>query len=110
MIMLKKSARSWGSESFDNILKNEIIELDRDTLPLQESASPGMVAVGSDIDIMILSKNDDDINIKVKIGVIFSEVLGGYCCGEEEPIVQNAYSELSVLINKTTSETSLSIL
>jgi len=110
MITLPKSILCWGSDVFSNILKEELIELGVNSLPIQEAATPGKFVNETEIGITILTTNENKLNIEVKIGVLFSEIQWGYCCGEEEPIESNAYCEIYLSINKNTSEVEFEVL
>ncbi len=103
MIKLVESRKYWGSDNFPDILKKELIKLGTAHLPLQKAATPGSFIRNSDIGVGILSIADDDVNIKAKIGVMFPEILWAYCCGDDEPMVNDAYCEFVVVINKTTA-------
>ncbi len=105
MIKLAESLKHWGDASFPAILKIEIMKIGVNHLPLQKAVSPGKFISEDAIDVMVLTVDDDKTTIKVNVGIMFSEVLWGYCCGEEEPMVNSAYCELSVLINKITADT-----
>ena len=74
-IKLIESIKYWGSDNFPNVLKIELIELGADNLPLQKAATPGSFVKDSDISVTVLSIHDDEINIKVKVGVMFLEIL-----------------------------------
>ncbi len=110
MVKLVESLKYWGKESFSSILKMEIIKLGTNNLPLQKAATPGRFVLDSGIDVIVLMVSDGGINIKAKIGIMFSEVLWGYCCGEEEPMVSHAYCEIIVIINKRTSSAKFVVL
>lgn len=105
MIKLIESNKCWGTNDFPHILKMEIIRLGANNLPLQKAVTPGSFVNDSDIGVTVLSACDDENNIKAKIGVMFSEVLWAYCCGDDEPMVSNAYCEAVIVINKITSIT-----
>ena len=110
MSKLIDSLKNWKNSSFPEVLKAEITGLGVEHLPLQEAASPGALVMDSDFDVMVLTSSENESSIKVKIAVMFSEVLGGYCCGDDEPIVSNAYCELDVMINKITADTEFALL
>ena len=110
MVKLVESLKHWGSDNFSNILKKELVELGVDFLPIQEAATPGKFVNDSEIGITILAISDNKAHINVKIGAIFSEIQWGYCCGEEEPMVSNAYCEICVSINMNTSDVEFNVL
>lgn len=110
IITLAKSMAYWGNENFSSVLQKELIELGVNSLPIQEIATPGKFVNDSEIGITILNISKSKLNIKVKIGVMFSEIQWGYCCGEEEPMISNAYCEVYLYINKITSEVKFEVL
>lgn len=110
MIKLSKSIVHWGNNSFSSVLKKELVELGVNNLPIQEAATPGKFVNDSEIGITILTVSENKLNIEVKIGIIFSEIQWGYCCGEEEPMISNAYCEIYLSINKSTSEVEFEVL
>lgn len=67
--------------------------------------SPGTFAADDHIETTIFHFTENQVNIHAKVGVFFSEVMPSYCCGEEEPMVFNAYREVMVILNKLTAET-----
>ncbi len=105
MTKLVKSIKKWRTECFPEILKSEISDLGINDLPIQDTVSPGaQVLDNSDIEIIVLNIGEDELSVQAKIGIMFLEVLGGYCCGDEEPMVNNAYCEMNVIINKATCD------
>jgi len=110
MIKLSKSIAYWGNDDFSSALKKELVELGVNSIPIQEAATPGKFINDSEIGITILTVSENRLNIEVKVGVIFSEVQWGYCCGEEEPMISNAYCEMYLSINKSTSEVEFELL
>lgn len=107
MITLIESTKNWQNSNFSNILKRELTWLGAKNLPLQQSATPGsFINEEAEISVSVLSiLNSDATNIKVKVGVMFSEILWAYCCGGDDPMLSDAYCELIVTINKTTAIT-----
>jgi len=105
MIKLTESLNDWGNKSFSKTLELELVKLGSSNLPLQQAASPGTLVSNADIGVTVLTVRDCGIEIQAKVGIMFSEILWGYCCGEEEPMINNAYCELSVCIHKVTADT-----
>lgn len=58
---------------------------------------------GASIDIMVLNLCEGKQECAIKIGILFKETLGGYCCGEDEPMESNGYSEVLVKIDRATA-------
>ncbi len=110
MIRLPKSLKHWGSDDFADVIKKELIELGANSFLPQEAATPGKFLNDSEIGITVLKTDENKLHIQVKLGVMFSEVQWGYCCGEDEPIISNAYCEICVSINKNTSQAEFTVL
>ena len=110
MIKLVESLKDWSTPCFSETLKRELIKLGARNLPLQEAATPGTLVVEPTIGVTVLTLREDKINITVKTGIIFSEILWAYCCDGDEPTTTNAYCELMVVINKTTASTNFKLI
>lgn len=109
MKKFKKSLKYWGSEKFISAFKMELADLGVNNFPLKNITTPGKFITDSDIGITILTTSENKKNIRVKTGVIFSEVQWGYCCGEEEPMVSHGYCEMVVIISKNTADVEFSV-
>lgn len=107
---LLEALGSWKTKEFPSILKNEIVNLNSGSLPLDKCTCQGGYVDDSNIDAIILTANDDEDVIQAKVGIFFSEIVVGYCCEEEEPMVRNIYCELIFKINKISAETELEII
>ena len=110
MIKLPKSIVCWGSDDFSSTFKKELVELGVSSLPIQKGITSGKFINDSEIGITILTTSENTLNIEMKIGILFSETQWGYCCGEEEPMISNAYCEAYLSINKNTSEVEFEVL
>lgn len=110
MIKLSKSRASWGKDSFSSTLKKELIALGINGLPIKQATTAGKFADDSELGILILTISENKLYIEVKIGVMFSEIQWGYCCGDEEPMISNAYCEIYLYINKLSSEVEFELL
>ena len=110
MIRLPKSLKHWGRDDFADVIKKELLELGANSFLPQEAATPGTFVNDSEIGITVLTSGENKSHIKVKLGVMFAEVQWGYCCGEEEPMISNAYCEICVSLNKNTSQAEFTVL
>ena len=103
MTQLAGSARAWPSEAFAATLKNEIERLPPGSLPLEQGLASGGRIDDSRITATFLRCHEDGGAIQADIGVFFEEIVGGCSCGDD-PLVQQAYCELRVRIDRTTGE------
>ena len=102
MVVLSRSLCAWRSEAFPKILKAELEGLNKAQLPLDKAISQGGLVDNSDVSVVVLRSREEHRRICTHIGVFFSEIVGGCSCGED-PVVQNAYCELDVYIDKKTA-------
>lgn len=106
MPRLTRSRDHWQSERFASTLKNEIEKLPPGALPLHEATTQGGHVDDSNIAATILSVSDHGRLIHARVGIFFSEIVGGCNCGDD-PVSANAYCELHLAIDKDTAETGL---
>ena len=104
MTRFTESLSAWGTESFSPTLKREIEELPPGTLPLQQGTTQGGVVDESALSTTVINTTDGKDGIEARVGVFFSEIVGGCSCGDD-PLTENAYCELSVTIDRATAET-----
>lgn len=113
MIYLTKSLAQYPSDSFKQQLKQEIEQLDKDSLPLHLATTQGGIVDASKLSVSVLNvteENRDDKNaILVKIAVFFEEIIGGCSCGDD-PLSANAYGEFLLNIDKTNAKTQIRFL
>jgi hypothetical protein len=95
--------RDWGSEHFAATLKREILALGPSDLLLHRVTTQGGLVDGAGIDATILDTTEDDGALVVRVGIFFTEVVGGCSCGDE-PASSQAYCEVQLRIDKDTAE------
>lgn len=83
-------------------LKHELENLPAGTLPLDQGTSHGGYVDDSDISVNVINAQQLENSIQAKVGVFFTEIIAGCSCGDD-PVAENAYCELLVSIDKTTS-------
>jgi len=91
------------SSLFEKALKRELENLPAGTLPLEQGTSRGGFVDDSDISVTVIHAKQNESSIQAKVGVFFTEIIVGCSCGDD-PIAENAYCELLICIDKTTSE------
>jgi hypothetical protein len=104
MTKLNKALTHWGHEDFKKILKQELENLPKDTLPLNEATCQGGQANDSNISALINKAEQTDTHIHIHVGIFFNEIIAGCNCGDD-PMQENTYCELRVSINKKSAET-----
>ena len=103
MAALRESVRHWPSATFSRTLKDELRELPAGVLPLSAGTRQGGQIDEHDRVITVLAVQDREGSILARIGVFFTETVGGCSCGDE-PFDEPAYCELRVTIDKATGE------
>jgi len=109
MTILKRSLQSYPDKEFSKVLKAEITELGEGKLPLHKGTAQGGIVDDSNLSVTVINHSADDNFIQAKVGVFFNEVIGGCSCGDD-PLSENAYCELQVLIDRKTAQTSFQII
>lgn len=103
MSFLKQSLAAWQTDSFQQVLKEELESLDASVLPLQQAVSQGGFADGENLKVSIYGISDNIDTINVKIGLFFTEIVINCGCGDD-PMPINAYGEMLVAINKSSAK------
>ena len=103
MIKLIVTAGQPDSSAYSRILKQELEALQPGSLPLQQFTTQGGVVDDADISVTVLSVVGHEHEILAKVGVFFTEVVGGCNC-HDDPVHSNAYAEMMLAINRQTAE------
>jgi hypothetical protein len=103
MVILRKSLSSWGTDTFKQVLKDELKQLPEGELPLAKCSMRGGNIDFSSLEVSVLSVSDNDQSVQAKISVFFNEVSAGGSCGFD-PTTESAYGEMLVTINKESGE------
>jgi hypothetical protein len=104
MILLKKSAAAWGTDAFSATLRAEMEGLRGDVLPIVHVVGPGNRLDDSDLGVIVNAVSDDGHQIRATVGVFFAEVVACTTCSGGSGMRDEAYCELALTIDKTTSE------
>jgi hypothetical protein len=109
MPQMTESLSRWGSQSFNTALKAELEGLPSGTLPLDKACSRGGYADDRGLTVTIRDVNRTERAIRARIGVFFSEVVAGCSCGDP-PLVENAYCDMAVVIDRESAEAVFSVI
>jgi hypothetical protein len=109
MTQFVKSLKEWNSDTFKQSLKHEIENLDAGTLPLEHGISQGGNIDDNNITATVLNVTDETSIINSKIGIFFTEVVGGCNCNDD-PVEINAYCEIIIIIDKSTANITITAL
>lgn len=106
---LPRALAAWGSSHFASVLKAELESLGAGSLPLDQGVFQGGYADESGITALVMRFAGVGAVIEAKVGIFFTEVVGGYGC-PIEPIERSSYCEMMVRIDRSTAETAFSLI
>jgi hypothetical protein len=109
MIKLDKALRARGTPGFESILKQEIVQLGADHLPLQQGLLHSSSVSSEPVTVVINSIAETADVIRVKAGIFYRGIIGGCSCADD-PTPDNGtneYCEVQLEIDKLTALTSL---
>ena len=92
-----------GTTEFPARLKCAIEALDAGYMPLHQCVNQGGQADASHMAVTVLDVTEVQDDIRARIGVFFTEVVGGCSCGDE-PFEQPVYCELGVTIDRQSGD------
>lgn len=112
MIKLSGSLYAWGSQDFGAVIKNEIQNINKDQLPLQQGLTHSSHVGDSNIRVVVLNTQETPGHISVKTGIFYSGIIAGSCCADDPTPVdeQTEYCEIQFDIDKNTAETHVTLL
>ncbi|MEE9423002.1 MAG: hypothetical protein V3V50_07570 [Gammaproteobacteria bacterium] len=112
MLKLPRSIAAWNTPDCESILKAEIQQIDKNSLPLQQGLTQSSRVSDDDISVLILNISDDDTMIHVKTGIFYSGIIAGCSCADD-PTPQDTiteYCEIQFDIDKQTAEVEVLLL
>lgn len=109
MIKFTDSLDAWHTDAFARTLKADIEMLTTDVLPLDKGVTQGGMVDDSQITATVLHVSDDSQSILARVGVFFTEIVGGCSCGDD-PQPSNAYCELLVSIDKKSAQAGFEVI
>lgn len=112
MLRLPKSLNAWGSPAFKDVLKQEVEQLDRQHLPLQQGLSHSSQVTDRPIQVMVISVTEEAAQISVKAGIFYTGVIAGCNCSDDPSPIdeQNEYCVVQLDIDKATAESTVHLL
>lgn len=99
---LPESLQAWDTPAFVKTLKYELRALPAGTLPLDPCTRQGGMVDDSDISATVLGMSSNPHQLRIRLGVFFQERVGGCSC-HDDPVAENAYGELLLLIDRCTA-------
>lgn len=109
MIKFSQSLAHYPSKEFSQILKDEIEQCDKKSLPLEKGTAQGGYVSDEPITATVLRVADNSNTIQADVGIFFTEIV--ICCGcGDDPMPTNTYCEMSFDIDKQTAETEIKLI
>lgn len=111
MIRLEKALHAWQTPSFEEALKQEIMQLGHDRLPLQQGLSFGNHVAATPITVIINSVTEMEDVIRVRAGILYQSIIAGCSCADDPTPVSeiNEYCEVQLDINKNSASTGITL-
>ena len=111
-VKLSKSLNAFHTKDFNAVLKNELQQIDKALLPLQQGLTLSSYVGKSPLSAVILNISDKANSILIKAGIFYTGIIAGCSCSDDPSPTdeQNEYCELQFEINKKTSETHVTLL
>lgn len=112
MIRLTRSLQAWGTPEFPGVLKQEVMSVNPEQLPLQDGLSAGSHALGGGFEVMIIAVSEGENAIRVRAGIFYSGIIAGCSCADDPTPVEphGEYCEVQLEIDRHTAETTVSLL
>ena len=112
MINLANALLAWGSPDFNSVLKQEIQQIDKSLLPLQQGLSQSSYVGTECINAVILNISESTNSIYAKTGIFYSGVIAGSCCADDPTPIdeQSEYCELQFDIDKQSGDTLVTLI
>ncbi len=112
IIPFAASCRAWPSTGFNEIVKREIEQLDRASLPLQQGITRGSYVTDEKFSAMILGAADDQDFLRVKAGIFYRSIIAGCNCSDDPTPTDSIaeYCVVQLMINKDTFETAITLI
>jgi len=108
MTKLTEVLADWGTNRFAQTIKREILALPPGTLPLQRAVTQGGIVQDGATDATLLAFEEDDQAIHCRLGIFFTETVGGCSCGDE-PFTTEHYCEIRLHIDKASAAADFSL-
>ena len=112
MFKLTLTLQAWNTSAFNTVFKKEIRSLTANYLPLQQGLSVSNYAITDNLSATVLKVEDNDKTLFVKAGLFYTGIIAGCNCADDPTPVDenNEYCEVLFSINKTTAETTVSLI
>ncbi len=110
MLQLVDSLKSWGTPSFETVLKQELSR-QADQLPLQQALMSSSSVADTPITVMLYGAVESVNGLCVCVGIFFHGVTGGCNCADDPTPLEeaNEYCKFQLDIDKMTADTTITL-
>ena len=98
MFSLINTAKAWQTALFESTLKTELSKLQAEDLSLQQETRYSGMFVPNSLEISLLSCNEQQQQLNIKVGIFFQEYMTTCPCSGEETEIYPGYSEKNLLL------------
>ncbi|WP_018232549.1 hypothetical protein [Thioalkalivibrio thiocyanodenitrificans] len=111
MPRLNRSLQAHGTAGFETTLKEEIVALGPQVLPLQQGLTSGSVGLGDRLGAMILRTSETPRTLHVRAGIFYTSIIAGCACADDPTFVgeNTEYCEVDLEIDRETGEVRVSL-
>ena len=102
---LPRSLAAYGSPDFARTLKDELSQLDKGTLPLQQGLRHGSAILDDTPELLLLDHRQDGQTIRIRTGIFFNSIIAGCSCADDPTPVDKLteYFEVDIVIERDTA-------
>lgn len=98
---LPASLHAFGSDTFPSVLKADLERLDPAALGLDRAVTQGGQVQEFSVTTTLVGATGDGDAVRARVGVFFTEVVGGCSCGDD-PYQVAGYREMRITIDRQT--------
>ncbi len=112
MLSLLETLKAWKTLNFTRVFKQELAELDKNLLPLQQGLTYSNAVSDKKISAIINKTRETDTNLQIYSSIFYYGIITGCSCSDDPtPLdTQNEHCELLFIIDKSTASTSVSLI
>lgn len=111
MIQFPDALAAWGTDAFNDTLKQALEALDPANLPLQQAIEHGSYYSGGPVRAVVMNMAEGEGTIEVGVGLFFTSVIAGCNCADDPtpPDELQEYGEIRVVIRKGSGEAEIAL-
>lgn len=108
----QKTLEAWGTDRFEETIKQDLMRLGLNELPLQQALRFSSYALDSSIEPTLLKSIGDEQCLIAHVGIFFTgSIAGCHCADDPTPAeAQDEYCEIRLTINRMTGMAQIQLL